>query len=91
MEHAVFSKGAFHQTDETIENQNKPSTEEIENLLKFGAFALLDKTNENLKDMEIDEILKKNSVPGDQVQHSNFDADENMPKLNDENFWDKVL
>ena len=41
--------------------------------------------------MEIDEILKKNSVPGDQVQHSNFDADENMPKLNDENFWDKVL
>lgn len=41
--------------------------------------------------MEIDEILKKNSVTGDQIRHSNFDADENMPKINDENFWDKVL
>jgi len=65
MEHAVFSKGAFHQTDESIESINKPSTQEIENLLKFGAFALLEKTNENIKDMDIDEILKKDSVPSD--------------------------
>lgn len=62
MEHAVFSKGAFHQTDEQVENKNKPSTEEIENLLKFGAYALFDKNNENIKEMEIEEILKKNSI-----------------------------
>jgi hypothetical protein len=92
MEHAVFSKGAFHQTDEQIENKNKPSTEEIENLLRFGAYALLDKSNDNIREMGIEDILKKNSAQeGDALQFSNFDVDEKAPKVSDEDFWEKIL
>ena len=58
MEHAVFSQGAFSQADDKIK-QDKPSSEEIENLLKFGAYAFLDKDEEDVNAKEIEKTLKE--------------------------------
>ena len=94
MEHAVFAKGAFHQSDEAIEakKKDKPSTEEIENLLKFGAYAFLD-DQEDKEEMKksIDEILKDNTVKKDDKKGGysfSFEVDE---KLEDKEFWQKML
>ena len=77
MEQALFSKGAFNQdtNDENIAMEGglqlraltdlKQDSKEIENLLKYGAYAFMD-NNEggqngddfiNLKNKDIDEIL----------------------------------
>jgi len=61
MEQALFQKGAFGD-DETmdISDDKKATPEEIENLLKFGAFAFLDNDDEeqqNLTNMKIEDIL----------------------------------
>ncbi len=88
MEHAVFTKGAFHQSDEAIESKknDKPSTEDIENLLKFGAYAFMgDKEGEGEEmKQSIDEILKNNSVKIDTEKKgygfskSSFEVDEKL-------------
>ena len=43
MEQALFQKGAFHdQTSEEGQDVTKINPEEIEKLLRFGAYAFLD-------------------------------------------------
>lgn len=43
MEQALFQKGAFGDDETTeISDDKKASPEEIENLLRYGAFAFLD-------------------------------------------------
>jgi SNF2 family DNA or RNA helicase len=94
MEHAVFSKGAFHQTDESIEKKDKPSTEDIENLLKFGAYAFIEGSDdEDQGVMEIDEILKKTKKETESkpFSKSTFEIDEKVPKVSDAEFWQKML
>lgn len=65
MEQALFSKGAFNQTDEDFGAFNlrgltelKQDSKEIENLLKYGAYAFIDDENdEQVNNKDIDEIL----------------------------------
>ena len=93
----MFLKGTFSQSDEIQEN--KPSTNEIENLLKFGAFAFLDegKEGEDLKTQKIEDILKKNSILPDKrgnykLTKSTFDVEEDkIPNVHDKEFWSKMM
>ena len=77
MEQALFSKGAFNQNSMVGDNQTiqmegglqlraltdlKQDSKEIENLLKYGAYAFMDQEGDgdnvqNLKNKDIDEIL----------------------------------
>lgn len=62
MEQAIFQKGAFGNDDSLdISEEKKASPEEIENLLKFGAFAFFDNEEDdegaNIATMKIEDIL----------------------------------
>ena len=112
MEQALFSKGAFHQDDDpdlaklTLRGiaELKPGSKEIENLLKYGAYAFIDnEENEELNNQfnkDIDEILatgKKKEFCYNKgiytLQKSTFNAQkyENLPDVEDPDFWNKVL
>ena len=61
MEQALFQKGAFGDKDENISSELKINPKEIENLLKYGAYAFLDDgSGENISNTHIDDILAKN-------------------------------
>ena len=89
MEQALFQKGAFGH-DETMElgDDKKASPEEIENLLRFGAFAFLqddDEEQQNLNNMKIEDILankgkEKKPKKGYTVQKSTFNVDDKDKK-----------
>ena len=120
MEQALFSKGAFNQNyldDQSIQMEGglqlraltdlKQDSKEIENLLKYGAYAFMDQEGEgenvqNLKNKDIDEILatgKKKEFQYNKgvytLQKSTFNASKyqkgGLPDVNDPNFWNKVL
>ncbi len=86
MEQALFQKGAFGDDDTAnISDDKKASPEEIENLLKFGAFAFLDNDDDeenNIKNMKIEDILaskgreKKPSKKGHQILKSSFNTED---------------
>lgn len=90
MEQALFQKGAFGH-DETMEvaDDKKASPEEIENLLRYGAFAFLGQDQEEEEDedgskthMKIEDILankgkdKKAGKKGHTVHKSSFNVKE---------------
>lgn len=66
MEQALFQKGAFGNSENTAAAElNKISPQEVENLLKFGAYAFLgdemdeeEEGNDKKKSVMIDDILK---------------------------------
>ena len=82
----------------------KQDSKEIENLLKFGAYAFVDgeANGEDVKNKDIDEILatgKKKEFSYNKgvytLQKSTFNASKYekgaLPDVNDPNFWNKVL
>lgn len=115
MEQALFSKGAFNQGINDIGLQDgfqlrslsdfKQDSKEIENLLKYGAYAFLDNEgkgdDEDIKNKDIDEILatgKKKEFSYNKgvytLQKSTFNAlkyEKGMPDFNDPEFWNKAL
>lgn len=122
MEQALFSKGAFNQLPTTGDDQMlqmegglqlrpltdlKQDSKEIENLLKYGAYAFMDEGGdanggEDVKNKDIDEILatgKKKEFSYNKgvytLQKSTFNASKYekgaLPDVNDPDFWNKVL
>lgn len=97
MEQALFQKGAFgHDETMDIAEDKKASPEEIENLLRFGAFAFLDNDEDEEKDsninMKIEDILankgkdkkeKKGSKKGYQLQKSTFNIEDGKKDKDD--------
>lgn len=85
----------------------KQDSKEIENLLKYGAYAFMDQDGEgdnaqNMKNKDIDEILatgKKKEFQYNKgvytLQKSTFNASKYekgaLPDVNDPEFWNKVL
>jgi chromodomain-helicase-DNA-binding protein 7 len=63
MEQALFQKGAFGDKDNNeVSKDMKIDPKEIENLLKYGAYAFLEEgSGDNLNNTHIDDILAKNS------------------------------
>lgn len=63
MEQALFQKGAFGDKDgDVLSSEMKINPKEIENLLKYGAYAFLEEgSGDNVANTHIDEILSKNS------------------------------
>lgn len=63
MEQALFQKGAFGDKDrDELSNEMKINPKEIENLLKYGAYAFLeDGSGENIANTHIEDILSKNN------------------------------
>ena len=65
MEHAVFQKGAFHQEQEEGAclqlgtREIKPTSQEIEKLLKYGAYAFMEDDAGNFDEMNIEEVLRQ--------------------------------
>lgn len=73
MEQALFQKGAFHdQINDDNADMNKINPEEVERLLKYGAYAFLEEELQNSQDaeqtaansMKIDDILKNKKERG---------------------------
>ena len=112
MEQALFSKGAFNQDDDpdlaklTLRGiaELKHDSKDIENLLKYGAYAFIDEDggadHDGQFNKDIDEILatgKKKEFSYNKgiytLQKSTFNASkyENLPDVNDPDFWNKVL
>ena len=109
MEQALFSKGAFNQNTEEGGLQLKSISElkqdskEIENLLKYGAYAFMDadQNGNDCEEQDIDEILaasKKKEFSYNKgvytLQKSTFNArkyENNFPDVNDPNFWNKAM
>jgi len=97
MEQALFQKGAFGDDETTIlADDKKASPEEIENLLRYGAFAFLDnglggdgdEDGDNNINMKIEDILAnkgkdKKSKKGHTVQKSTFNVEHNDGKKKD--------
>lgn len=76
----------------------KPDQKEIENLLRYGAYAFIGSDGEDVKEMDIDEIFKKKTKgskkKGKSLNKSTFNVDEyekKLNKLNDEDFWKEIL
>ena len=85
----------------------KQDSKEIENLLKYGAYAFMDDADQKGKDFveepckDIDEILREskqkefNYNKGVYTLHkSTFNArkyEKNFPDVNDPNFWNKAM
>ena len=84
----------------------KQDSKEIENLLKYGAYAFMDGGDDeaaaaSLKNKDIDEILatgKKKEFTYNKgvytLQKSTFDAaryEKGLPDVNDPDFWNKAL
>lgn len=106
MEQALFQKGAFG-VSETENDFNKVDPAEVEKLLKYGAYAFLDEEqgegSENAANtaVKIEDILKnKGEKKGVQKTSFNVQGDSGKAstkkggsglKINDPNFWEKVL
>ena len=64
MEQALFQKGAFGDTENGQQDMDKVNPEEVEKLLKFGAYAFLnnedadDDDGANQSSLKIEDILK---------------------------------
>lgn len=111
MEQALFSKAlliiiilcieASKEIDMADSNlpDLKPDQKEIENLLRYGAYAFIDNDGEDIQNMDIDDILKKEKGKGKQrkgkhLSKSTFNVDEyeaRLDKLNDDEFWKEIL
>ncbi|KAK6589650.1 hypothetical protein RS030_1119 [Cryptosporidium xiaoi] len=109
---AVFHKGAFREENSNgngssnsngIGTSGEPTKQEIEDLLKHGAYYLLEgsEASRQFQESDIDEILSKNSrlvryqLSGKNSSFSktSFRSDNALPDLdvNDPDFWKKVL
>ncbi|KAH8583186.1 chromodomain-helicase-DNA-binding multidomain chromatin with the following architecture [Cryptosporidium sp. chipmunk genotype I] len=105
---AVFHKGAFREENNSsagngIGTSGEPTKQEIEDLLKHGAYYLLEgsEASRQFQESDIDEILSKNSrlvryqLSGKNSSFSktSFRSDNALPDLdvNDPDFWKKVL
>lgn len=76
----------------------KPDQKEIENLLRYGAYAFIDNEGDNIEEMDIDELFSKKTKgckkKGKSLNKSTFNVDEyekKLDKLNDEDFWKEIL
>ena len=76
----------------------KPDQKEIENLLRYGAYAFIDNDGDNIEEMDIDELFTKkvkgSKKKGKSLNKSTFNVDEyekKLDKLNDEDFWKEIL
>ena len=86
-------------TKEANSKDMKPDQKEIENLLRFGAYAFLDEDGEDIADMDIEDIFKKKTKSkkkkgGKSLNKSTFNVEEyekKLDKLNDDEFWKEIL
>lgn len=76
----------------------KPDQKEIENLLRYGAYAFLDNDGEDNADLDIEDLFKekgkKSKKKGKSLNKSTFNVDEyekKLSKLNDDDFWKEIL
>lgn len=76
----------------------KPDQKEIENLLRYGAYAFIDNEGDNYEEMDIDDLFAKKTKgskkKGKSLNKSTFNVDEyekKLDKLNDEDFWKEIL
>ena len=76
----------------------KPDQKEIENLLRYGAYAFIDDEGGDIEEMDIDELFTKKTKgskkKGKSLNKSTFNVDEyekKLDKLNDEDFWKEIL
>lgn len=108
MEQALFQKGVFSEKEDELANAYKVNPKEIENLLKYGAYAFLDEDDNNPHNVKIDDILsskkkadsKHNKTSnGQHTKHKSvFNVEgkssankKNIPRVDDPNFWEKIL
>ena len=105
MEQAIFSKGAFNdisvsQTGNLADIKEDPK--EIENLLKYGAYAFLNEENDRNHEIENLDIEKLISEAGEgtlkkgvySYEKKTFDVSEhekNIPDFSNDKFWSKVF
>jgi hypothetical protein len=99
MEQALF-KGSkdIDVTKEGALGDLKPDQKEIENLLRYGAYAFIDEGGEDIADMDIEDIFKKKAKTskkkGKSLNKSTFnvgDYEKKLDKLNDDDFWKEIL
>lgn len=76
----------------------KPDQKEIENLLRYGAYAFIDNDGDIIEEMDINELFTKkvkgSKKKGKSLNKSTFNVDEyekKLDKLNDEDFWKEIL
>ena len=77
----------------------KPDQKEIENLLRYGAYAFIEGEGDDIENMNIDDILTKNGKgkkgkKGKHLSKSTFNVDEyekKLDKMNDDDFWKEIL
>ena len=110
MEQALFSKSFLYFTLLLIEaskdidvgdssfTELKPDQKEIENLLRYGAYAFIEGEGDDVQNMNIDDILgkkdKKKNKKGKHLSKSTFNVDEyekKLDKLDDDAFWKEIL
>lgn len=79
-------------------SEYKPDQKEIENLLRYGAYAFIEGEGDDVENMNIDDILtksnKKKMKKGKHLSKSTFNVDEyeqKLDKLNDDDFWKEIL
>ncbi|CAI2362631.1 unnamed protein product [Moneuplotes crassus] len=104
MEQAIFSKGDF--TDENFSNTGnfneiKNNPNEVENLLKHGAYAFLNEENDKENDIEsldIDKLIedagKGGLKKGYNYEKKTFDVAEHerdIPDFQNDKFWNKIF
>ena len=105
MEQAIFSKGAFNdisasQTGNLGDIKEDPK--EIENLLKYGAYAFLNEDNDRQHEIENLDIEKLISEAGEgalkkgiySYEKKSFDVSEHeksIPDFSNDKFWSKVF
>lgn len=97
LEHAILGTASFHK-DHLLEDQ--PSAQELEALLKRGAYGLADDDDSAFRafaERDIEDILRSNthvvSQDSSSVDRSSFVAckKDGELSLDDPNFWEKVL
>ena len=102
MEQALFQKGAFGDTENGQQDMDKVNPEEVEKLLKFGAYAFLnnedadDDDNANQSSLKIEDILKgkkekkdKGKNKGYTLQKTTFNAEPTKEKESGKNSTSK--
>lgn len=85
-------------TKEGAVNELKPDQKEIEDLLRYGAYAFIDDGGGDDEDVDIEDLFKekgkKSKKKGKSLNKSTFNVDEyekKLSKLNDDDFWKEIL
>lgn len=105
MEQAIFAKGAFNHAKSSSKGnigKMKNDQKEVEDLLKYGAYAFLnedDGKQKEIEDLDIDKIIqmgqqaesKNGAYSYDKVKFDTSKEQKNLPDFSNSKFWDKVF